>query len=113
MDMEQSENSLENIESKSDQKNEPVKKRGRPKVIQDMTQHRKEYHKKRYEEIKDVIIEKSKERYVNNKEEKIKATKLCAKKYRDAYKVLLELINENVAIPSHLKQKVLGIVPCK
>ena len=102
MDMEQSENSLENkseenIESKSIENIEVNirKKKGRPKVITDVKEHRKEYNKQKYIENKQTFIERSTG---------------SQRRYREAYKLLVSIIENNIEIPIDIKQQAIKII---
>jgi len=68
-----------------------IKKVGRPKKHED----RKEYLKQRYTVLKDKISE-------NNKD--------LSKRYRESYKILVKMVEENMTIPDIIKDEVIKIV---
>ena len=70
---------------------------------------RKEYKKIWYQQNRDKQIENARERYLENTEEcKEKSLKL-SKKYRDGYKILMDIIKNN-KLPLEYSEKVKEIL---
>jgi len=101
MDMEQSENKesklADNTETKTDENIEVNirKKKGRPKVITDVKERRKEYNR---------------QKYIENKQEFIERSTGSQRRYREAYKLLVSIIEKNIEIPVDIKQQAIKIV---
>ena len=75
-----------------------IRKKGRPKttkIIEDKEAHIKEYHKKRYQQQKDKIKERATE---------------SQKRYRNAYKLLIKMIEEKRDIPDDIRVEVIKII---
>jgi len=85
MDNKEPENKDDNqIEKKS-------KKRGRPKKYDFHLTNRREYDQKRYELNKEVMKEKFKDNYIQNKDEIKEKSKDLQNRYRNGYKLLIDL----------------------
>jgi hypothetical protein len=82
-----------------------IRKRGRPKktekisdpkpVKQKLTENMSEYQKKIYIEKKEIKLQSAKE---------------CGKRYRDAYKILIKMYNDNISLPDEIKNEIIKII---
>ncbi len=68
--------------------------RGRPSTGFNKT----EYNKKRYQDNKDLLKEKFKQNYIDNKNNIKDHSKGLQAKYRDSYRLLIDLFNNNQII---------------
>jgi hypothetical protein len=93
MDIEQSENN--EIKNEENIQVDIRRKKGRPKVITDVKERRKEYNR---------------QKYVENKQEFIERSTGSQRRYREAYKLLVSIIEKNIEIPVDIKQQAIKIV---
>jgi hypothetical protein len=79
-----------------------IRKRGRPKKTED--------NENKPEQPKNDRKEYLRQRYIQQKDKFKECAAESQKRYRDAYKILIKIYNNNVSLPDELKNEIIKII---